>query len=78
METRREKSLLINTPAGNSNAVANVEARVLGLKVVGRRSTGDVELGDGALRRGSAKSLHGVLNVVCTGPVGAGLKVLFK
>jgi hypothetical protein len=72
----RTYSVVSDTPRGDADAVANVEARVLGLDVVGSSGASDVELGDGALGCGGAESLHGVLDVVGAGPAGAGREVL--
>jgi hypothetical protein len=68
-------SVVCNAPAGDADAVGNVQARVLGLDVVGGRSTGDIELGDGALGGSATESLHGVLDIVRTGPAAAVGKV---
>lgn len=65
-----------DTPRGDTNAVADVEARVLGLDVVGGSSAGNVELGDGALGRSGAECLHGILDVVGARPAAAVGKVL--
>jgi hypothetical protein len=54
---------LTNPPARNTDTVLDVQARVLGLEVVGGRSTGNIELGDGTLGSSSAESLHGLLDV---------------
>jgi len=64
-------SVVCNTPRCDTNTVADVQARVLGLEVVGGRSTGNIELGDSTLGRGSTESLHCVLDVVGTGPAAA-------
>ena len=68
-------SVVSNPPTRNTNAVLDVQARVLGLEVVGGRSTGNVELGDGTLGSSSAESLHGVLHVVGARPATAVGKV---
>jgi hypothetical protein len=68
-------SVVCNAPAGDTNAVGDVQARVLGLDVVGGRSAGDVELGDGALGGSAAESLHGVSDIIGTGPAAAVGKV---
>ena len=68
-------SVVSNPPTRNTNAVLDVQARVLGLEVVGGRSTGNVELGDGTLGSSSAESLHGVLDVVGARPATAVGKV---
>jgi hypothetical protein len=68
-------SVVSNAPAGDTNAVGDVQARVLGLDVVGGRSAGDVELGDGALGGSAAESLHGVSDIIGTGPAAAVGKV---
>lgn len=70
------RGVVSDAPAGDTDTVADVKAGVLGLLVVGGRGTGNVELGDGALRSGGAESLHGVLDVVGTRPAVAVLKVL--
>jgi hypothetical protein len=68
-------SVVCNAPAGDTDAVGNVQARVLGLDVVGGRSAGDVELGDGALGGSATEGLHGVADIVGTGPAAAVGKV---
>ena len=65
-----------NAPGGDANAVADVETRVHRLQVVARSGTSNVKLSDSALRSGGAESLHGVHDVVRTGPTGAVLEVL--
>jgi hypothetical protein len=68
-------SVVSNTPARDANTVADVQARVLGLEVVGGRSTGNVELGDGTLGSSSAEGPHGLLDTLGTGPAAAVGKV---
>jgi hypothetical protein len=62
---------LTNPPARNTDTVLDVQARVLGLEVVGGRSTGNIELGNGTLGSSSAESLHGLLDTVGTRPAAA-------
>jgi hypothetical protein len=68
-------SVVCNAPAGDADAVGNVQARVLGLDVVGGGCTGDVELGNGALGGSATEGLHGVLDIIGTGPAAAVGKV---
>jgi hypothetical protein len=68
-------SVVSDAPARDTNTVADVQARVLGLEVVGGRSTGNIELGDGTLGSSSAESPHGLLDTLGTGPAAAGGKV---
>ena len=65
-----------DTPRGDTNTVLDVKARVHRLKVVRVGSALDVELGDGALRSGSAESLHGVSDIDGRGPAVSVGKVL--
>ena len=69
-------SVVSDTPAGDTNTVLHVKARVHRFKVVRVGGALDVELGDGALRGGGAESLHGVLDVDGGGPAVAVGKVL--
>jgi hypothetical protein len=66
---------LTNPPARNTDTVLDVQARVLGLEVVGGRSTGNIELSNGTLGSSSAESLHGLLDTVGTRPAAAVGKV---
>ena len=63
MKNVKTHGVVGDTPGGNTNAVGDVKARVHRLKVVRARGALDVELSDGALRSGTAKGLHGVLDV---------------
>lgn len=75
-KTAQTHGVVGDTPGGDTNAVADIKARVHSLEVVGVACALDVELGDGALRSGGAESLHGVSDVNGGGPAVAVGKVL--